>query len=70
MEFVTKCYFFLFKISADIPNRNINQTFINDVHMYVRRHCSMLVTCIDLYGSQLWSYGAGYPETFYVGAEK
>ena len=38
--------------------------------MYVRRHCSMLVTCIDLYGSQLWSYGAGYPVTFHVGAEK
>ena len=22
--------------------------------------------CMELYGSQLWNYGAGYPETFYV----
>ena len=25
---------------------------------------------MDLYGSQLWSYGTGYPETFYVAWKK
>ena len=26
--------------------------------------------CMDLYGSQLWNYGTGYPETFYVAWRK
>ena len=25
---------------------------------------------MDLYGSQLWNYGTGYPETFYVAWRK
>ena len=26
--------------------------------------------CMDLYGPQLWNYGTGYPETFYVAWRK
>ena len=26
--------------------------------------------CLNLYGSQLWNYGTGYPETFYVAWRK
>ena len=67
-----------FKISTDILNRNIDatiQTFYRkcnevrfDFSMLSRDIKSKLIFtyCMDLYGSQLWNYGTGYPETFYV----
>ena len=69
-------------ISTDNLNRNIDatiQTFYRKCNE-VRFDFSMLSSdiksrlistyCMDLYGSQLWNYGTGYPETFYVAWRK
>ena len=71
-----------FKISTDVLNRNIDatiQTFYRKCNE-VRFDFSMLSSdiksklistyCMDLYGSQLWNYGTGCPETFYVAWRK
>ena len=82
IEFVKECCLLGFKISTDVLNRNIDatiQTFYRKCNE-VRFDFSMLSSdiksklistyCMDLYGSQLWSYGTGYPETFYVAWRK
>ena len=44
----------------------------NDFSMLSSDIKSKLIStyCMDLYGSQLWNYGTGYPETFYVAWRK
>ena len=82
IEFVKECCLLGFKISTDVLNRNIDatiQTFYRKCNE-VRFDFSMLSSdiksklistyCMDLYGSQLWNYGTGYPETFYVAWRK
>ena len=67
----------MFAVVTDVLNRNIDatsQTFYRKFNE-VRFDFSMLsndiksklisIYCMDLYGSQLWNYGTGYPETFY-----
>ena len=54
--------------------------FIENVTIEARFDFSMLSSdiksklistyCMDLYGSQLWNYGTGLPETFYVAWRK
>ena len=82
IEFVKECCLLGFKISTDVLNRNIDatiQTFYRKCNE-VRFDFSMLscdiksklisTYCMDLYGSQLWNYGTGYPETFLCCVEK
>ena len=39
--------------------------------LFSTSHLKLISTyCMDLYGSQLWNYGTGYPETFYVAWRK
>ena len=69
-------------LSTDVLNRNIDATFQTfyrkcnevrfDFSMLSSDIRSKLIStyCMDLYGSQLWNYGAGYPETFYVAWRK
>ena len=82
IEFVKECCLLGFKISTDILNRIIDATFqtfyrkCNEVRFdfsmlssYIK---SKLISthCMDFYGSQLWNYGTGYPETFHVAWRK
>ena len=64
-------------MSAAILNRNIDATITFyrkcnearfDFSMLSRDTKSILffTYCMDIYGSQLWNYGTGYPEKFYV----
>ena len=82
VEFVKECCLLGFKISTDVLNRNIDatiQTFYKKCNV-VRFDFSMLSSdikskllstyCMDLYGSQLWNYGTGYPEIFYIAWRK
>ena len=82
IEFVKECCLIGLKISTDIVNRNIDatiQTFYGkcnevrfDFSMLSSNIKSKLIStyCMDLYGSQLWNYGTGYPKTFYVAWRK
>ena len=82
LAFIKECCFLRFEISTDVLNRNIDatiQTFYRkcnevqfDFPMLSSDIKSTLIFtyCMDLYGSQLWNYGIGYPEAFNVGGEK
>ena len=46
----------------------MNEYDIKHSRKYVTMNQSPNIStyCMDLYGSQLWNYGTGYPEKFYV----
>ncbi len=82
IDFVEKCKFLGSIITTNISDRDVASTIntfnrkCNEINMDFSQLSSdiksnlMSTYCMDLYGSQLWNYGADYVDTCYVAWRK